>query len=183
MGFSMGSMFCYVTGAPKVLTGHYGLSPQQFGGLIGLNGLAFMTASRLNMVALRTQQPSEILARFIWVPALLGIALLTMSAAFDPRLWMVAALQLSLFVAVGRVNPNVSAIALAPHARDAGAASAFLGAVQSAITTLAGLAVAIFNDGTVRTLAAIMCSAAVLAFLSYRWAKPAPIRSLDEESL
>jgi MFS transporter, DHA1 family, multidrug resistance protein len=171
MGFSMGSMFCYVTGAPTVLTSHYGLTPQQFGGLIGLNGLAFMTASRLNMVSLRTQQPYEILARFIWVPPLLGIGLLLMSSLFDPRLWMVAALQLSFFVAVGRVNPNASAIALAPHARDAGAASALMGAVQSAITTLAGLAVAIFNDGTVRTLAAIMGTGAVLAFVSYRWAR------------
>lgn len=181
MGFSMGSMFSYVTGAPTVLTNHYGLTPREFGGLIGLNGLAFMTASRLNMVALRTQQPYEILARFIWVPPLLGFTLLLMSSFFDPRLWMVAAVQLSLFVAVGRVNPNSSAIALAPHARNAGAASALLGAVQSTITTLAGLAVAIFNDGTVRTLAAIMCSGAVLAFLSYLWARKPALHPLSEQ--
>jgi DHA1 family bicyclomycin/chloramphenicol resistance-like MFS transporter len=140
-----------------------------------------MTASRLNMVALRTQQPYEILARFIWVPPLLGFTLLLMSSFFDPRLWMVAAVQLSLFVAVGRVNPNSSAIALAPHARNAGAASALLGAVQSTITTLAGLAVAIFNDGTVRTLAAIMCSGAVLAFLSYLWARKPALHPLSEQ--
>jgi DHA1 family bicyclomycin/chloramphenicol resistance-like MFS transporter len=45
-GFGMGALFSYVTGAPTVLTHRYDLSPQQFGALIGLNGLAFMTASR-----------------------------------------------------------------------------------------------------------------------------------------
>ncbi len=34
LGFSMASMFCYVTGAPKVITQNYGLSAQQFGALI-----------------------------------------------------------------------------------------------------------------------------------------------------
>ncbi len=61
LGFSMASMFCYVTGAPKVITQNYGLSAQQFGALIGLNGLAFMSASILNMRALRTMTPRQVL--------------------------------------------------------------------------------------------------------------------------
>lgn len=169
LGFSMASMFCYVTGAPKVITHNYGLSPQQFGWLIGMNGLAFMSASVLNMRALRTMTPRQVVARYIWGSPLLGGTLLLLSILLELPLWAVVPLQLMFFLSVGRVSPNVAALALAPHGRNAGTASALMGAIQSLLTTFAGVAVAIFNDGTVRTLAAIMASGAALALLCYLW--------------
>jgi DHA1 family bicyclomycin/chloramphenicol resistance-like MFS transporter len=170
-GFGMGALFTYVTGAPTVLTHRYELSPQQFGALIGLNGFAFMTASRLNMIALRTLGPREVLARYVWLPLLLGGALLLVTALWLVPLWMVVALQLSFFVTVGRVTPNVAALALAPHGAEAGAASALMGALQSALAMLSGFAVATFNDGTVSTLAAIMTVGGGLTWGSYLWAR------------
>jgi DHA1 family bicyclomycin/chloramphenicol resistance-like MFS transporter len=167
LGFAMASMFCYVTGAPLVITANYGLTPAQFGALIGLNGFAFLTASILNMRALKTVGPAQLLARYIWGAPLLGTALLVLSLLLKLPLWAIVVLQLSFFVCTGRVSPNVSALALAPHGRHAGTASALMGATQSALTTVGGLAVAIFNDGTVRTLAAIMASGATLALLCY----------------
>ena len=167
IGFAMASMFCYVTGAPLVITANYGLTPQQFGALIGLNGFAFLTASILNMRALRTIGPAQLLARYIWGAPLLGATLLVLSLLLELPLWAIVGLQLPFFLCVGRVSPNVSALALVPHGHRAGTASALLGATQSALTTLGGLAVALFNDGTVRTLAAIMTGGAMLALLSY----------------
>ena len=173
-GFGMGALFSYVTGAPTVLTHRYDLSPQQFGALIGLNGLAFMTASRLNMIALRTMSPRDVLARYVWMPLVIGVALLTLTSLWPIPLWMLVALQLSFFVTVGRVTPHVAALALAPHGAEAGAASALMGALQSALAMAAGFAVATFNDGTVSTLAAIMTTGGALALVSYFWANAAP---------
>lgn len=171
LGFSMGSMFSYVTGAPKVITQNYGLSAQQFGALIGLNGLAFMSASMLNMRALRDMTPGQVLSRYVWGAPVLGATLFALSLWFELPLWVVVALQLLFFVNVGRVGPNVSALALAPHGRSAGTASALMGAIQSGLTTCGGLAVALFNDGTVHTLAVIMTTGASLALLCYFWAR------------
>jgi MFS transporter, DHA1 family, multidrug resistance protein len=173
-GFGMGALFSYVTGAPTVLTQRYELSPQQFGALIGLNGLAFMTASRLNMIALRTMSPPAVLARYVWMPLVLGAVLLAVTSLWPVPLWMVVALQLSFFVAVGRVTPHVAALGLAPHGADAGSASALMGALQSALAMAAGFAVATFNDGTVSTLAAIMTAGGALTLVSYFWASAAP---------
>lgn len=170
-GFGFGAMFSYVTGAPIVLTQRYGLSPQQFGGLIGLNGLAFMAASRLNMSSLRSLGPQEVLARYVWVPPVIGIALSSLALLWDLPLWVLVTLQLSFFVSIGRVNPNVVALALAPHGRDAGTASALMGALQSMLATIAGLAVAVCNDGTIGTLTSLMAAGAILAWISYLWAK------------
>jgi DHA1 family bicyclomycin/chloramphenicol resistance-like MFS transporter len=173
-GFGMGALFAYVTGAPTVLTHRYGLSPQQFGALIGLNGLAFLTASRLNMIALRTMGPREVLARYVWMPVVIGAVLLAVTSLWPMPLWMVVALQLSFFVTVGRITPHVAALALAPHGAEAGAASALMGALQSALAMAAGFSVATFNDGTVSTLAAIMTVGGALTLLSYFWAGAAP---------
>jgi MFS transporter, DHA1 family, multidrug resistance protein len=167
LGFAMASMFCYVTGAPLVITANYGLTPQQFGVLIGMNGFAFLTASILNMRALKSVGPAQLLARYIWGAPLLGATLLVLSLLLKLPLWAIVGLQLPFFVCIGRVSPNVSALALAPHGRHAGTASALMGATQSALTTVGGLAVALFNDGTVRTLAAIMTGGATLALMCY----------------
>jgi MFS transporter, DHA1 family, multidrug resistance protein len=175
-GFGMGSMFSYVTGAPTVLTQVYGLSTRQFGWLIGLNGLAFMTASRLNLMSLRTLGPEQVVARYIVVPPVLGVLLVVLASTMQLPLWLLVAVQLSFFVSVGRVSPNVAALALAPHGREAGTASALMGALQSVLSTLAGIAVAIFNDGTVRTLATIMLVGAVGCWLCYVWVRSAQKR-------
>ncbi len=169
-GFGMGALFSYVTGAPTVLTERYALSPQEFGALIGLNGFAFMAASRLNMIALRTMGPRDVLARYVGIPVLIAAALFAVTWLWSVPLWLVVALQLSFFVTVGRVTPNVAALALASHGADAGAASALMGALQSALAMLNGFAVATFNDGKVSTLAAIMTAGGALTFASYLWA-------------
>jgi MFS transporter, DHA1 family, multidrug resistance protein len=172
-GFGMGALFSYVTGAPTVLTERHGLSSQEFGALIGLNGFAFMAASRLNMIALRTLGPREVLARYVWMPVLIGAALFVLTWLWSAPLWLVVVVQLTFFVVVGRITPNVAALALAPHGKEAGAASALMGALQSALGMLSGFAVATFNDGTVSTLAAIMTVGAGLGLASYVWAAAA----------
>jgi DHA1 family bicyclomycin/chloramphenicol resistance-like MFS transporter len=132
-----------------------------------LNGFAFLTASMLNMRALKSVGPAQLLARYIWGAPLLGATLLALSLFMKLPLWAIAGLQLPFFVCIGRVSPNVSALALAPHGRHAGTASALMGSTQSALTTVGGLAVAVFNDGTVRTLAAIMTVGAALSLSCY----------------
>jgi DHA1 family bicyclomycin/chloramphenicol resistance-like MFS transporter len=169
-GFGMGALFSYVTGAPTVLTERYTLSPQEFGALIGLNGFAFMTASRLNMIALRTMGPRDVLARYVGIPVLIAAALFAVTWLWSVPLWLVIALQLLFFVTVGRVTPNVAALALAPHGKEAGAASALMGALQSALAMLNGFAVATFNDGYVSTLDAIMTAGGALTLMCYLWA-------------
>jgi DHA1 family bicyclomycin/chloramphenicol resistance-like MFS transporter len=170
-GLAMGAMFCYVTGFPTVMTQDYGLSPSQFSLLIGLNGLAFMVASRWNIVALRRVGPAEVLAHYVWVPLVFGATLMLLSYITTLPLWAIVSLQLAFFVIMGRVNPNVAALALAPHGKDAGAASALMGSMQSAISMVFGAAVAAFDDVTIFALASLMTAGALGCWLAYVWVK------------
>jgi MFS transporter, DHA1 family, multidrug resistance protein len=168
-GFGMGAMFGYVSGAPTVLIERYGLSAHAFGALIALNGGAFFIASRLNIRALRTSTPERVLRRYIWAPLALSGTLLLVCELTNPPLWAFSPLQLAFFVAVGCLNPNAFALALARHGAQAGAASALMGALQSVIAMASGFAVAHVNDGDPATLAALMTMGAAFMLTSYFW--------------
>jgi DHA1 family bicyclomycin/chloramphenicol resistance-like MFS transporter len=168
-GFAMAALFCFVAGAPTILTRTYAIAPQNFGLLIGLNGIAFMTASRLNLIALRKQKPTAILRRFVWVPPLVGIALVGAGIAAHAPLALVVMLQFCFFITTARVTPNVSALALAHRARDAGSASALMGALQSLAAMMTGAAIAIFNNGTLLPLALLMTGSVMIAGLLHVW--------------
>ncbi len=170
-GFAVGSLFCYVTGSATVMQELYGLTPQQYGWLLGLNGVAFLAASRLNVRALRKSGPAESLSRVIWWPPLVGALLAGAAALVLMPLWLVIVLQFAFFLTTARLSPNVTALGLAPHGKTAGAAAALMGSLQSLVATLAGMAVAILNDGTLETLALIMTAGVVLAVVCYLWAR------------
>jgi DHA1 family bicyclomycin/chloramphenicol resistance-like MFS transporter len=172
-GFGMGSMFAYVAGSPTIMAHLYALTPQQFGWQIGLNGVAFMSASRLNMIGLRNAGPDVLLARGIWRPTVVGIVLVAASFYATLPLWTVILLQFCFFISVGLINPNVAALGLAPHGKEAGAASALMGSIQSAVAMVFGSAIAIFNDATMRPLTLIMATGAICAWLSFAWVRRA----------
>lgn len=167
--FGMAALFAYVTGAPAVLIERYGLSAQQFGWLLGVNGFTFMAASRLNIVALRKQTPAQLLARAVWVPAVIGFGLTALTLVFDVPLWLFVALQLAFFVAVARITPHASALGLGPYSHIAGAASAMMGALQATIPMLVGFALAYLHDGEPSTLAILMTIGAIGSGLAYEW--------------
>lgn len=168
-GFGMASLFCFVSGAPTILTRTYGIEPETFGMLIGLNGIAFMTASRLNVIALRKQKPAAILRRFIWFPVFVGFALIVAGLIGAVPLAVVVAMQFCFFITTARMLPNTSALALAHRARDAGAASALLGALQSLAAMSTGAAIALATNGTLLPLAIIMTTSVTLAAVLHIW--------------
>jgi DHA1 family bicyclomycin/chloramphenicol resistance-like MFS transporter len=168
-GFGMGALFCYVTAAPTVLMPLYQLSPQHFGWLLGLNGFAFMSASRINMLSLRRRGPLELVARAIWMPILVAVAFWVLALSLALPFWMIVVLQFSFFISVARVTPHCSALALAPYGREAGSASAMMGSLQSLIATFAGVAVAVFSNDTVSRLALLLVGGAIASGLSFAW--------------
>jgi DHA1 family bicyclomycin/chloramphenicol resistance-like MFS transporter len=176
-GFGMGALFCYVTAAPTVLMPLYQLSPQHFGWLLGLNGFAFMSASRINMLALRKHGPLELVTRAVWAPIGIGALLWVLAVSIALPLWLIVVLQFSFFISVARVTPHCAALALAPHGRQAGSASAMMGSLQSLVATLAGVAVAVFSDGTVTRLALLMTACAFASWVSLVWGKRAGAHS------
>ena len=57
------TLFTYISASPDLLIGTYGISPQQFGLVFGLNAAAIIGASQVNRYLLRRATPDEVLER------------------------------------------------------------------------------------------------------------------------
>ncbi|WP_370971718.1 multidrug effflux MFS transporter [Amycolatopsis sp. cg9] len=165
-GLLFASMFAYISGSSFALQGVYGLSPQAYSVVFGVNGVGIVLAGQLNGRLVGRVSERVLLA---WGLSLgvLGGALVLASALFRAPL---ALLLVSLFLlvsSIGLVMPNASSLALASHARSAGAASALLGVLQFVVGAAATPLVGLGGPGTAVPMAATMAGFAVLALVAF----------------
>ncbi|WP_148716015.1 multidrug effflux MFS transporter [Chitinolyticbacter meiyuanensis] len=167
-GLAQAGMFGYIAGSPTVLIEQYGIAPQHYGWVFGLNALGLIAASQLNARQLKSQDLTVLLRRALWVPLLATLALLTQALS---GLAPLAGLLLCFFAyltSLGYINPNATAAALASQGQHAGSASALIGSLQFSIATVAAIAVEALHDGTPHPLAIVMAACGIGAFVAHR---------------
>ncbi len=128
LGTSIGSiaLFIYISVSSFVLEGGYGVSPQVFSLIFGVNSVGLVLGGWVNALLLRRFSPERLLV----VESLVALgtsALATVAAAFHAPLSVFLPV---LFVAIltgGLASPNATALALARHPENAGTAAALLG--------------------------------------------------------
>ncbi|MFE0028475.1 multidrug effflux MFS transporter [Amycolatopsis sp. NPDC059021] len=179
-GLMFGGLFAYISGSSFALQEVYGLSPQAFSLVFGLNGVGIVLAGQLNGRLVGRFTERSLLTAGLIAFAVGGAGVLAAAAG---GLGLIA-LLVPLFVmiaSIGLVAPNSSSLALAEHARSAGAASALLGVVQFVVGGFATPLVGLGGKGSATPMALVMAGFAVLALLAYvgltRQASPA--RSSD----
>lgn len=147
-GMALAAKFAYISGSPFVFIKLFGLSPEQYGWLFGVNALGFILGAQLNARLLNFQSPDYWLIRVVW--GFVGCAALPLLS-----LWLLPGnywpILISLSVALsmlGLLTPNAMVGAMAEHGRIAGSASALMGCLQFGLAALASMAVADLHDGS-----------------------------------
>jgi DHA1 family bicyclomycin/chloramphenicol resistance-like MFS transporter len=144
----LGAMFAYISGTPYVYIEIFGVGPDMFSLLFGLNVAGMMAASYLNSrLALRYGSDR---AMRIGLVASVGFAAVLLAAGITGAFRLAGiVVPLFLFLAcMGLIGANAMAGALADHPQIAGAASALAGFTQFVVGAVAGLLVAGLADGT-----------------------------------
>ncbi|MGV0849527.1 multidrug effflux MFS transporter [Mycolicibacterium phlei] len=162
---AMSGLFGYISAAPFVLQGTYGLDQQDFALVFGAGAIALITASQGNVVLLRWFSPQTIVLWSLTVATATGAVFLWMAttgvgglAGFVIPVWIVLA-------AMGLVMPNAPAIALTRHQEASGTAAALLGAAQFGMgAVIAPLVGALGNDEL--ALALVMMVGMVVALIA-----------------
>ncbi|MGH8880202.1 MAG: Bcr/CflA family efflux MFS transporter, partial [Stackebrandtia sp.] len=142
MGAVHGGSFAYVAGTPFVYQDIYGVSPQTFSLLFGVNGVAIIAGSfAVGRLGSRFGEQTLLRTAVTGAAAATGV-LLVMTLLHAP----LATLVISLFVymtCMGMILTGVFALAMADQGHRAGTASAVLGAlpmiVGAVIAPLVGL--------------------------------------------
>jgi DHA1 family bicyclomycin/chloramphenicol resistance-like MFS transporter len=165
-GLLFASMFAYISGSSFALQGVYGLSPQAYSVVFGLNGVGIVLAGQLNgRLVGRVRERALLLSGLLL--GVVGGALVLLSAWARLPLPVLLVSLFLLVSSIGLVMPNASSLALAAHARSAGAASALLGVLQFAVGAAATPLVGLGGPGTAVPMAATMAAFAVLALLAF----------------
>jgi len=178
-GFSTAGMFAYIAASPSVLIEHYGLSPQVYSWIFGMNAIGLIGASQLNHRLLARWTPDRILARSLVLMCIVGIGLLAASLSGLAALPALLAALFGFVALLGFISPNTGAGAMAAHGAQAGSASALLGTIRFGISFFAGAAVGAFGGGSAVTMGITIAVCGAAALLSYFMLAQPPVAAAE----
>jgi len=156
-GLSFAAMFAYIAGSPFVLQDIYGLSPQLFSLVFGVNALGIMAASQINGRLVDRVPLPRLLAVGLAMTALGGIAVLAAVLGHVGLIGVTPALCV-VVSSQGIVLPNATSLALSGHPRTAGSASALLGVLQYVIGAAAAPLVGVGGTATALPMAVVIAA-------------------------
>jgi DHA1 family bicyclomycin/chloramphenicol resistance-like MFS transporter len=158
-------LYAYIAGSPFVFMEIYHVSEKQYGWIFAIIAMGLITASQVNTLLLRKYTSEQIIRATLFCQCLAGIALVLGTWFHLLGLYSTIFLIWVFLSTQGFAFPNSSALSLAPFTKNAGTASALMGAIQLGIGAVSTALVSILNNGTAMPMAAVMCVCAVTSFL------------------
>ena len=161
---SAAGLYAYISGSPHVFMELYKVTEQQYGWIFAGVALGLITCSQLNSFLLRKYKSEQIIRVALFCQTLTGIALVAGTAFHFLGLYSTIFLILLFLSCQGFVFPNSSALSMAPFSRNAGTASALMGAIQLAVGALTSGIVSVLTNGTALPMAGVMALCALVSF-------------------
>jgi DHA1 family bicyclomycin/chloramphenicol resistance-like MFS transporter len=150
------ALFGYISASPGLLIGTYGVRPENFGWVFGLNAGGMIAMTQINRRLLRTRTPEQIviLAR---PPSLLFALLMVVFAVTGVGgMWGVLTPLFFVIGSFGLIGPNTMAGGLNVDPRRAGSISALMGSAQFGCGAAAACAIGAFHGGGPIPLAVVI---------------------------
>jgi MFS transporter, DHA1 family, multidrug resistance protein len=165
-GFMVAGIFAYVSGISFVYQNIYGVTPQVFSLLFGVNGIALIVGTQVVGRFAGILSEKTFLKIGLLVANVSGFALLV---AFLVKAPLIAvAIPIFFFVAsIGITGTTSFALAMETQGHIAGSASALLGLLPFVLGSLTAPLVGIAGEYSAIPMGIIMFSASLLAVLSY----------------
>lgn len=163
-----GGLYAYVAGAPFIFMKLFKLSEQQFGWVFSFLAGGVIFSSQLNNLVLRKFNSAIIVRYSLTIQTAFGLVLFLVSL-FGGLTVLNSMLLIFLFLCCqGFSFPNTSALSLAPFSKEAGSASALMGAFQMGIGAMAAALVGALSNGTSVPMTGVMAGCALLGLLIFR---------------
>jgi DHA1 family bicyclomycin/chloramphenicol resistance-like MFS transporter len=143
--FSFAGLFVYVTGAPIIFIGMFGVDAHAFGLIFAGLACAFIGGSQLNIWLSQRYGEQRVFRAALYCQNVVIVVILIGSLVGWLGLTANIVLLLLYLPFCGMAFPNAAAIALAPFGRNIGSASALLGFLQMGIGALASTSVGLLN--------------------------------------
>ncbi|TSD63472.1 multidrug effflux MFS transporter [Inquilinus sp. KBS0705] len=164
-GIGFSCLFAYVSASPLVFMEVFKVSAKTYGWIFAGLSVGFIGSSQVNSILIKRYKSEQII--MVVIPAMVIISVLFLAGAMQNLLGLPGSLVMifGVLCCVGIASPNTSALALAPFEKNAGTASALLGAFQMSVGSLVSVGVSLFPGKTAVPMAAIMVASATLALI------------------
>lgn len=150
-------LYAYIAGSPFVFMDLYQVSEKQYGWIFAFVAMGLIGASQVNTILLRKYSSEQIIRVTLFCQSLAGLALVLGTWFHFLGLFSTIFLIWIFLSTQGFAFPNSSALCLAPFSKNAGTASALMGAIQLGLGAISTALVSVFNNGTPMPMAAVMC--------------------------
>lgn len=157
-------LFAYVSSSPVVFMDLYEVSETGYGWIFALLSVFFIGFSQVNSFILRWFSSKKIVFWALLAQAIFSVLFLLAAIYNLLNLYSTIAFIALFLGCLGFINPNASALSLAPFKKNAGSASALMGALQMGLGALASAAISMFASDVVWPMPAVMTAAALIAF-------------------
>ncbi len=159
-------LFAFIAGSPFVYIEYFGVPPQYYGFLFGVNMLGMIATTFINSRIVVRRGADRLLRIACWIGAAGAVVLLATGLR---GVGGVAGIALPLFVVLSVltvVASNAISGALSVFPNRAGSAAALAGALQFGAGALTSAVVGWFADGTPRPMIVVICAGAIAALVA-----------------
>lgn len=158
-------LFAYLSGSPFVFMQLFRVNEQQYSWIFAIIAIGLIGSSQLNTLLLRWYTSAQIIRVILIVQAAVGVVLAVGTVTGIVGLYSTIFFIFLFLSCQGFSFPNSSALSMAPFTKEAGSASALLGALQMGIGAVASAMVGLLFNNTAIPMTAVMAGCAVIALL------------------
>jgi DHA1 family bicyclomycin/chloramphenicol resistance-like MFS transporter len=162
---SFSGLFAYVAGSPVVFMEVFHVSTETYGWIFAILSIGLIGSSQVNSIMLKKYTSEQII--FIALICQLVLTVFMFVGSMNDWFSLIQTITLLfLFLCcLGFTNPNAAALSLAPFKKNAGSASALMGAIQMGLGALASSVLSVFSVKSLVPMVAVMCITSILAFI------------------
>ncbi|MGF1757259.1 multidrug effflux MFS transporter [Photobacterium sagamiensis] len=161
--FGYAVLMTFITNAPFAYIEHFGVTAELFSGLFIANVIGIVIINRTNSFLLHTYEPSSLLKVFLGMQLIGGVVLVSSMIIAPGNLWFIVAGFVISIAANGGIMANSSACFMRYFDKNAGVASALLGAVQYGIGAAVSALAAMLSNETLWPMILAMLVSTLIA--------------------
>lgn len=158
-------LFTYVAASPIVFMDIYHVDAKTYGWIFAFMSVSFIGSSQLNSLLLKRFSSEQMILAALISQSVISIVFLLLSVNDLLGLYETIAMLFLFLGCLGISNPNTAGLTMAPFAKNAGSASALMGAIQLGLGALASFAVGVFVKDSVAPMVLIMTVTTLIALV------------------
>ncbi|WP_166924121.1 multidrug effflux MFS transporter [Flavobacterium poyangense] len=158
-------LFSYVAASPIVFMDIYHVDAKTYGWIFAFMSLSFIGSSQLNSILLKKFSSEQMIFGALITQSVISIIFLILSLQNLLGLYETIGILFIYLACLGISNPNTAGLTMAPFAKNAGSASALMGAIQLGLGALASFAIGVFVKDSITPMVAIMTTTTITAFI------------------